>query len=191
MMKIIFDVETTGLPVRPQGFDKYYDPSRVEYYNSWRMVQLGYIVIDDENKEVKEYSSIVLPVDFRIENEEIHGISNERALNEGKDVGDVLRIFFNDVKRCDTLIAHNIKFDFNIVLSEMYRLGMSECIREFGMKKLYCTMAESKKIFGFCKSPKLVELFSHLHRGKTWNQIHDALDDARCCMASYVKMNSK
>jgi DNA polymerase-3 subunit alpha len=186
-MKIIFDLETNGLPTT-QGFDSYHHPSLVHYYNSSRIIQIGYIVIDDHNNKIHEYSSLILPEDFKIDNEHIHGISYEKAMQQGKKFKDVLDIFFTDVQKCNTLIAHNIKFDYNILMSELFRLGLSDMIWEFNKKNRYCTMIESKKIFGFLKNPKLVELFSYLYEGKVWKQTHDALDDATYCLACYVKL---
>ena len=154
-----------------------------------RIVQLGYIVLDSKNNEIKEYCSIVFPKEFKIENDHIHGITHNKAIKEGKPLINVIETFFRDVKECDTLIAHNIKFDFNVLLSELHRLKLNDFIQEFLNKKLYCTMIESKKKYNMIKYPKLVQLFSFLHKGKTWNQIHDALDDCKCCMKCYVLMN--
>jgi DNA polymerase-3 subunit alpha len=187
MNKIVFDLETSGLPIR-KGFDDYFDPSLVHCYNSSRIVQLGYIVMDEKNKEIKRYSSIIIPKDFEINNEHIHNISQEKALKDGKPLGDILKVFFQDVKTSRLLISHNIKFDFNILMSELYRAGLNNMIKEFGNKKLYCTMNESKKKYNLNKTPKLIELFSYLYQGKKWEQIHDALDDAECCMLCYVKI---
>jgi DNA polymerase-3 subunit alpha len=187
MNKIVFDTETTGLPVR-KGFDNYYDPSLTHCYDSSRLVQVGYIVLDRDNNVVKKYSSIVKPDKFKIENSEIHGITQHIAENVGNDIVDVLEAFMNDVKECDTLVAHNIKFDYNIIISEMYRADLKEMVREFGKKKLYCTMLEARRLYNLPKSPKLVELFGMLHGGRKWSQIHDAMDDAECCMLCYVKM---
>lgn len=187
MNKIVFDTETTGLPVR-KGFDNYYDPSLTHCYDNSRLVQLGYIVLDRENNVVKKYSAIIRPDKFKIENSEIHGITQAMAENVGLDIVKVLESFMEDLKGCDTLVAHNIKFDYNIVMSEMYRADLKEIVREFGKKRLYCTMSESRRLYNLPKSPKLVELFAMLHGGRKWNQIHDAMDDAECCMLCYVKM---
>lgn len=188
MNKIVFDTETTGLPIRKDGFNNYYDPSLTHCYDNSRLVQLGYIVLDKDNKEIKRYTSIIRPHKFRIENSEIHGITHNMAENTGLEIIDVLATFFEDVKGCDTLVAHNIKFDYHIIMSEIYRADLKDMIREFGNKRLYCTMTESKKLYSLPKSPKLTELFALLYEGKKWNQIHDAMDDAECCMLCYVKM---
>jgi len=186
-MKIVFDLETSGLPKCP-SFDNYYDPSLIHCYTDSRIVQLGYIILDEKNTEVKRYTSIIIPEGFRITNERYHNIPHEKAVKEGKPLIEVLKTFFEDVKTCHTLIGHNIKFDFNILMSELYRAGLNDMVREFGKKKLYCTMQEAKKKFSLNKFPKLIELFPYLHKGKTWNQIHDALDDAECCMLCYIRM---
>jgi DNA polymerase III subunit alpha len=186
-MSIVFDLETSGLP-RRLGFDEYHHPSLTESYQESRIVQIGYIVMDEKNREVKRYSSIVIPEGFVIANERYHNIPQEKALKEGKPLVDVLKTFVQDAKTCHTLIGHNIKFDFNILMSELYRAGLTDLIKELEKKKLYCTMWEGKKKFKMNKVPKLVELFSYLYEGETWSQRHDALDDAEYCMRCYVRM---
>jgi DNA polymerase-3 subunit alpha len=188
MNKIVFDTETNGLPVRRDGFGSYYHPSLLHYYEGSRLVQLGYIVLDKDNNEIKRYSAIVKPNNFRIENSEIHGITHDIAENTGLELVDVLEKFREDFKGCDTLVAHNIKFDYNIILSEMYRVNIDYMIREFENKRLYCTMNEGKKLYRLGKFPKLTELFSLLYKGRKWDQTHDAMDDAECCMLCYVKI---
>ena len=187
-MKIVFDIETTGLPER-KDFSTYYDPSLITYYNNSRLVQIAYIVLDSENKEIKRYSSIILPRDFEIKNDHIHHIPHEKALKEGREIKDVLNIFFEDLKKCKMLIAHNIKFDYNVLMSELYRFKLNDIIKECKNKILYCTMVDSKLKYNFNRYPKLVELFPYLYNGEIWNQIHDALDDADICMKCYIKMN--
>jgi hypothetical protein len=188
MNKIVFDTETTGLPIRKSGFNNYYDPSLTHCYDTSRLVQLGYIVLDKSNNVVKKYSTIIKPDKFKIENSEIHGITNIMAENTGLKVVDVLEIFLKDVKECDTLIAHNIKFDYHIIISEMYRAELNDMIKEFGSKKLYCTMLEATKLYSLQKTPKLSELFTLLYPDRNWVQKHDALDDSEYCMLCYLKM---
>ncbi len=188
MNKIVFDTETTGLPVRKDVFGNFYDPSLLECYEGSRLVQLGYIVLDKDNNVVKKNSVIVKPDKFRIENSEIHGITQAIAEGVGRDIISVLEEFMRDVDGCDTLVAHNMKFDYSIVLSEMYRADLKDMVRVFRSKKLYCTMMQAKRLYKLPKSPRLVELFSLLHDGRKWRQIHDALDDAECCMLCYMKM---
>jgi len=188
MNKIVFDTETTGLPVRKDVFGNFYDPSLLHCYEGARLVQLGYIVLDRDNNVVKKNSIIVKPDKFKIENSEIHGITHNMAENVGRDVVSVLEEFTRDLEGCDTLVAHNMKFDYSIVTSEMYRAGLKDMVREFGRKKLYCTMSEAKRLYKLQKNPRLVELFSLLHDGRKWRQVHDALDDAECCMYCYIKM---
>jgi len=185
-MKIVFDTETSGLPDR-LGWDRYFPPEETKHYDNSRLVQLGYIVIDDNNEEVKRFSAIVKPEGFRIENERFHNISHAKACREGLEITEVLKAFYDDFKDCSLLIAHNISFDINIVQSEMYRSGLLETVTNFRAKNLYCTMNEGRRLLGLYKAPKLVELFYELYK-RGWNQVHDALDDAECALLCYKKL---
>ena len=41
-MKLFFDLETTGLPIC-KGYNEYYDPSNLKYYNDSRIIEIAYI----------------------------------------------------------------------------------------------------------------------------------------------------
>jgi DNA polymerase III epsilon subunit-like protein len=186
-MKIIFDTETTGLPIR-KGFDQYYSPSETKHYENSRLVQLGYVIIDDNNNIIKEYSQIIKPDQFIITNSQFHGITQERALNQGKSIQEVLSQFHSDLRQCNLLISHNNLFDTNIVLSECYRYNLNVIAMSIERIMKFCTMNIGKQKMMTRKVPKLVELFAYLYPGKSWNQIHDALDDTKCCLECYKKI---
>jgi hypothetical protein len=188
MNKLVFDTETTGLP-KTISFNNYYPPEKIEYYNSSRIVQIAYIILDQDNIEVKKFSVIIKPDNFLIENAHIHNISQEEAEKEGMSFKDMISIFYEDLKTCDTLVAHNLNFDRNILLSECYRYGLTQVAENILLKKQYCTMIEGKKrVLEYnYKYPRLVELYQHLYN-QDWVQLHDALDDAIKCKQCYLKL---
>ena len=191
MPKLIFDLETTGLPDR-KGWDVMYDPiTETDRYNSARLVQLGYIILDDDGKEIKKYEVIIKPTDYQITNEKFHGISHNQALEIGKDLSEVLTEFNNDLKGCSRLISHNIDFDFPVLLAECVRCKNNQLITDLNSIDRYCTMKEGQNLFSLRKWPKLVNLFSLLYPGRSWEQSHTALDDAECCKLCYLKMTEK
>jgi len=185
--KIVFDLETTGFPDK-RGFDVYYDPSEIHKYRDARVVQIGWIVLSSNNEVLSKNSHIIYPKNFVITNDFIHGITQERAVEEGKSIEDVIDIFTEDLKECDTLVSHNLVFDYNIFLSECFRCYKYNTVKEMKSKETYCTMRKGKEIFGISKYPKLIELVLRLLPDEKWNQVHDALDDAEWCAKCYVEL---
>lgn len=189
MKTIIFDIETTGFPER-KGFDMYYDPSNLAKYKNSRVVQLAYIIVDNQTNRQTSKNFIIIPTDFKIENENIHGISHEKALKEGHPLSNVLKIFSKDLRNCRRIVAHNIKFDKNVILSECYRLKLEEAIERINLCEEFCTMNEGKYKMRQTKSPKLTELYKFLYPNEQWVQKHDAKDDAQICLKCYEKLDS-
>lgn len=187
MKTITFDIETTGLPNR-KGFDLYYSPQEIYNYDSSRIIQLAYLISDENGEVQKRVSKVVLPDNFLIENSHIHGISQKRAESEGIGVKIILEQFGKDLEGCQRLVAHNILFDFNILLSECYRYGMRSVIERLEKVEKYCTMTEGKRRMLSKKTPKLVELYAYYYPEEKWEQIHDAMDDVEKCFSCYKKM---
>ena len=184
-MKIVIDLETTGFPKTKLG--GYYDPSDTEKYDNSRIIQIGYIVINDNNTELLRNSMYVKPDGFTIDNSWVHNITDEIASEKGHCFKYVMGIFENDIFGCDTIISHNIKFDYNVLLSECHRYGLTGLIEKLeGMEK-YCTMLNGKEIMNMRKWPKLTELYEYLYDAE-FKQKHDALDDAHFCYQCYKKM---
>ena len=184
MNKLVFDTETTGLPTT-KSFNNYFHPQELKYYESSRIVQIAYIILNQDGDEVKKYSTIIKPDNFTIKNHHIHNISQEKAEKEGIDFKDMISIFYEDLKSCDTIIAHNLNFDRNILLSECYRYNLNEVVKELQSKIQFCTMIEGRNKIGGYKYPRLVELYSILYN-IDWNQVHDALDDCIKCKECYM-----
>jgi DNA polymerase III epsilon subunit-like protein len=108
----------------------------------------------------------------------IHGISNERALDEGITLQTVLDEFQNLVFQSGVLVAHNMSFDEKIVGAEFLRNNMVNIVAS---KPKICTM---EKTTNFCKIngpygykwPKLSELHSILF-GVDFEEAHNAAVD--------------
>ena len=176
---MVLDTETTGIPITA-GFNKYYHPKELKYYDSARLVELGYIIYDDKGKEIKTVSHIVSPNNFSIDNWKIHGITNEIAAEEGIDINTVFDEFSKDLDNIDSIIGHNITFDMNVLLSEFYRHKKNELIDKFKNINVICTMKIGKVIMKQYKYPKLIELYSFLFN-EVCNQEHRALSDVIIC----------
>lgn len=174
---LFFDTECNGLP------DDY--KLGVSFTNNWpRMIQLAWIVTDENGNMLKRQSHIIYPQDFTIDSEveKLTGISTLRAQQEGVELNEVLSEFMNDLANADEIIGHNVDFDFHIVGCELYRTGGA--YDELMNRQYICTMQASTDFcaipsnspYGGYKWPKLEELYRKLF-GRMFDNAHDALAD--------------
>lgn len=111
---IFFDTETTGL-LSPNDIPTY------EYYEWPRLVQLAWILTDQTGSVIRQKSKIVKPLDFVIPSEAtaLHGITNERALREGRPLREILDDFITDLSCAEQIVGHYIVFDEKVIESEI------------------------------------------------------------------------
>ena len=193
---MFIDVETIGLPVN-KGYGKYYPPCDTQYYDTSRIIEIAYIVCSNDGQILKKYNELIIPNGFTIENSEFHGITTEEAKNKGKYINDVLTQLCLDLDNVDTIVAHNIQFDINNILSECHRINYEEIIHKISYKEKQCTMAIGKNLMmipdnyksGKYKNPKLVELYKYLFN-ETIQQEHRALSDALICHKCYYQIST-
>jgi len=148
---------------------------------------LAWLIYDSDGRQLDSRSFIVKPEGFQIplEATKIHGISNQRALAEGRELREILQTFVKAIDRTDFLVAHNIDFDAKIVGAELLRTGVPN---QLFNRPHICTM---KSTTDFCriqgpngyKWPTLSELYLTLF-GRTFPEAHNAAADvealARC-----------
>jgi DNA polymerase-3 subunit epsilon len=201
-MRIAFiDLETTGLP-RTTGYNGYYHYERTAMYDSSRIVQIAVIIYDideknpTESKYVAEHTYIVKPDEFDILNSNIHGITQEMATFTGVPFGDIVNVILPDLKTCDSLVAHNILFDKNVLLSELHRYRFTEVIYMINRMGSFCTSEQCKSVTKIkCKSknskyykqPKLSELYKFLMK-KDMKNAHNALADTQALVECFLTM---
>src|SRR6056297_510080 len=104
-MYLFFDTETTGLP----GSWK----APVTDLNNWpRMVQIAWILSDENGNRIETEGHIIRPENFSIplEASRVHGITTERALGEGSELETVLEQFAALVYESNHRVVHNIGF---------------------------------------------------------------------------------
>jgi DNA polymerase III epsilon subunit-like protein len=102
-MYLFFDTETTGLPKYPSS----------DYRNQPRLVQIAWILADQNKEIISKNSFIIKPDGFRIPTRviKIHGISTDKATRDGVNIYSVLHHFLSDTNYADVLVAHNVAFD--------------------------------------------------------------------------------
>ena len=186
-MYLFFDTETTGLPKNWKA--------PVTDLNNWpRMIQIAWIFCDNEGNRIESDDFIIKPENFTIpvEASRVHGISTEKAINEGVELETVLFKFSKLVEQADFIVAHNISFDEKIVGAELLRKGIES---DFGRKRKLCTMHASTDYcrllgpYGY-KWPKLSELHIKLF-GVDFDEAHDASVDINATEKCFWEMRKK
>ena len=94
-MALIFDTETSGLPVCAY-YSHFPEFSDLAKYSNARVVQVSYILTNSQFKIVKE-SDTVIKVDFPIENHRFHGITNEISNTKGIEFMEFAKKFKEDL----------------------------------------------------------------------------------------------
>jgi len=182
---LIFDTETTGLPII-KSFNVYNDPEELEYYNNSRVIEIAYIIYSPNNIEIKRKHFLIKPDGFEINNSNIHGITFDNANVNGLMMIDVLDEFEQDLDNV-TLVAHNIAFDINVLISECYRYNKTLLINKLKLCDTRCTMKMAMKQLDVNFCIKLVLLHQYLYK-QNIIQTHRALDDVKLCADCYFKM---
>ncbi len=175
-MFLIFDTETTGLP-------RNYNAPLSDFDNWPRMVQIAWQLHDPRGHLISHDSIIIKPEGYTIPfaTIQIHGITNERANEEGLDLKETLQKFVSVVNQSSYLCGHNIEFDMNIIGAELLRSGFENVLQ--GKASIdtkndqttdYCALPGGRG--GKFKWPTLTELYQKLFNSK-FNEAHNAAFD--------------
>jgi len=187
-MYLFFDTETTGLP-------KDYKAPASDTDNWPRLVQIAWILTDNERNILESKEFIITPNGFTIEDgaANVHGISTEKALDIGVDLVYVLGEFNKAIDSADYVIAHNISFDEKIIGAEFIRNRVNS---NFGHKTKMCTMHSATDycklpgFYGKYKWPKLSELHYKLF-GTFFEEAHNALADIQATARCFFELINK
>jgi DNA polymerase-3 subunit epsilon len=183
-MYLFFDTETTGIP-------RNYKAPASDVENWPRLVQLAWVLADDEAHEVASSQFIVKPEGFTIPNDavRIHGITTEMAMQRGAGLREVLAAITPDIRKASVLVAHNMPFDEGILGAEFLRVGQPNLVES---RVRRCTMQETTDYcrlpgrYGY-KWPTLPELHMTLFR-TPFEGAHQALVDVRACARCYFEL---
>jgi len=182
MLVLVFDTETSGLPIRGAKVSS----------EAWPyIVQFSFIFVDTDTGK-HEAHDYIIKGPFTIEEDaiNIHGITKQRSDACGFDFKDIFDIFKLYMDRCEFLVAHNIEFDMNMLQVECMRCGIP--FEKSSMPVQYCTMRKNIDrcaLFnerGYAKFPKLVELYQHFFHTEP-KSLHNSLVDAYVCLRCFYK----
>jgi DNA polymerase III subunit epsilon len=190
-----YDTETTGFPEysKPSG-----DPCQPH------IVQLAAKIIDSATRiDHGSMNVIIKPDDWVIPAEvtAIHGITTERAMDEGIPAKQALDQFLELWKPSEGMlrrVAHNQSFDARMVRIALHRHGYDEltnvlwkggaalCTGNMSKPILKIGATEKMKAAKFTgsKMPKLSEAYEFF-TGKEMEGAHDAMNDVDACIAVY------
>lgn len=185
MRIIVFDTETTGLPINFNA------PS--EFVDNWpNIVQLSWQIW--QNNKLESEKDFIIKLDDIPENStKIHGITTFISQQEGVDIRTALNLFYLMYENCDLVVGHNIYFDLKVIQAEYIR----NLDYKLPMQPKYCTMMHSTKLLKLLqkngrgyKFPKLEELYKYLF-GENMDNAHNSLYDVRATSKCYFELKNR
>ncbi|MBO1325380.1 3'-5' exonuclease [Acetobacter sp. TBRC 12305] len=188
-MILFYDTEKTGLPDRFVPLNSDRQP---------RCVQLAAILTDNAGVELSCLNLIVHPDGWTVPAgaAAVHGITTEKAKAIGIREAVVATAFYDLSRKADLVVAHNEKFDRQIISIMYERLGRGWKLDT----PAFDTMEAASPIVNLPptprmvaagidkpKAPKLEECIQHFF-GEKLEGAHDALVDVRACARLYFHL---
>lgn len=174
-MFLIFDTETTGLPLN------YNAP--ISDLNNWpRVVQISWQLHDSKGELIDAQNYIIKPEGYTIpfNAEKVHGISTQKAINEGIELQWMLAEFNKAIEQTTYIVGHNVQFDLNVLGAEYLRKQVATLLNKKPtldtqlLATDFCALPGGRG--GKFKWPKLEELHKKLF-GKIFSEAHNAVAD--------------
>mgnify|MGYP003338420010 CR=1 FL=1 len=177
---LVIDTETTGLP--PRGV---LDITNSNKWECCRIVQFAWAKYTNTGTLISKECYTIYPDGYSIPDiaANIHGITTEKARNEGIDIIEVFNKLNNNLKDVDKIVAHNIKFDDSVIQSEIYRYKQNDLYIRWCNIKKECTMMMSS-VPGK-KWLKLNELYKQCFNKEPEQVLHRADSDVEICANIY------
>lgn len=189
---LVVDIETNGLPLSNYG-----DITKSEHWPD--ITQIAWILLDRHGEIVSKkdfyikYKHISIPHKVQ----KMNGITPRILKEEGTKIKDVMNEFRNDAMQVDYIVAHNISFDLNIIMSKWHILGMNW--KELSTKNFVDTMEWGKYADAYrkkhgSKRPKLTELgetLINLKKSETDKGAHNARFDVYLTALVFNKLDDQ
>ena len=175
-MITILDLETTGL-VGAKGKDQLYQPHITEFYA---------MQVDNKFNFVKDFETLIKPpVPISQFLEKKIGITNEMVVN----APTFLEVYKNIIKvflGSHTIVAHNLSFDEEVLITELTRIGKQFHFPYPPIK--FCTVEQSMYIKGYrLKNSELYKIAT----GKEIVNAHRAKNDVLATFESFKWLRSQ
>ncbi len=185
-MYLVIDTETTGLPKR-------WSAPASDLKNWPRLVQIAWLLFDKDGVEQESRELIIKPIGYSIPKiaSQIHGISHAQAVDEGVLVTPALEEFAGAVAKSQTLVAHNMSFDENVITAEFIRAELPNVfsgITKVCTKDISTDYCKLPGRYGY-KWPSLQELHRTLF-SQDFTETHHALNDARVCAKCFFELKT-
>lgn len=169
---LIFDIESHDYPGDSE------DPNDLE---NWpRIVQISWMILDREFKEVKSDSYYInIPIDISEGASGALNITNQFLRDNGVDIKVALNAFLEDLSIVQYIVGHDLKYKISTIDAELLRIGQERVVFK---KKKFCTLKLSKKFLRIFEDeredPPLPFLIPFLYSGgyNDWN-FHNSQKD--------------
>jgi len=153
------------------------------------IVSIAWMIADGPGTPRHFQSHIVRPDGFVIPYgaAAVHGISTQRAEQEGRPLRAVMQEFSADLLalRPSHIIAHNARYDMPVIAAEFDRLGLADPCQRLAVQ---CTMLMARRKWPGM-SAKLGDVHSRLFRSPMQNA-HDAGADVRACSKVFFAIDT-
>lgn len=120
----VFDFETTGLPPKDPKTRKRLDVNEETFHLFPRAIQISAMLYNVKTKTVENTLNNIVLLDDKVEISEdainVHGITKEMTKEKGIACKFILDSFFKMLESANSVIAHNIAFDVDILKTEVF-----------------------------------------------------------------------
>lgn len=149
-------------------------------------MQIAMLLLED-GKEVGCFYSNIFPMNWPVPHSAAtaaHGITTEKCRDTGVSMKAALAVFDQMVNVADVIVAHNLKFDAQMLDIEMGLLADS-IKYDWAAPSFKCSMELLTPIMGLtrkngaAKWPNLTEALAYCCAGEAITNAHDALGDVR------------
>jgi len=182
MQPNIWDTETTGIPDWAAPSDAEHQP---------HLVEIAALLCDAKGVIIDRFCAIIRPAGWIIPDEALakHGITTERAMDEGIPEAEAVDAFLALQARADIRVAHSANFDNRIMRIAISRYHGKACADIFKAGDSYCTGQNSRGVLNLPKKkmPTLGEAYKHF-TGNDLVDAHRAMPDALACARVYFAL---
>lgn len=175
-MNLIYDCETTGLPLFNKPSDDAAQP---------HLIQLAALLVDDELNVQQTFSWNVKSEGWEVPPEitQLTGLTTQALTDTGLPLEEVINMFMA-ISANHLLVGHNEGFDRRMIRISLKRLKMPNSVcEEWKNRPSYDTCLEGQKVTG-TKRQTLKELYRY-YEGKDPDSVHTALMDCHSTLTVY------